>query len=158
MDIAEEDVVGATFYAREELPRPARERAEAVRAELEAVAADGPLDELTVREWANRVPVDDPGTELLEVYPAFSAWADDAGTSLAPFFATRKCYSPAEGDMTDWLVVPAFALAIRVGGELSAVYPHSDGGETATVQDGIDALRAVEDEPREALLAGGEPV
>lgn len=153
--------VAATLYVREELPRPARERAEAVRTSLQAVAeADGPVDEFERREWPKRVPVDECDSAVRDTYLAFSAWAEDAGKSLAPFFATRECYSPEAEAHTDWLVVPAFVLAVRVDGRLEAVYPHSDGEATATVEDGVAMLRSMGEEPANAdvVLAGGETV
>jgi hypothetical protein len=134
--------VTATLSVREELPRPAMERAETVRGTLESLQAEGTLDELSRREWPKRVPIEDCDSDVRDTYLAYTAWADAAGVSLAPFFATRSCYSPDAGTHTDWLVVPAFALAIRVDGDLAAVYPHSDGTETASVEDGIDRLRS----------------
>lgn len=146
------DGVTATIHVREELPRPARERADAVGAELAGVAADGRLDELTRTEWPKRVPVDGCDSTVRDTYLAFRAWADAAGKSLAPFFATRECYSPEAEAHTTWLVVPAFALSIRVDGRLEAVYPHSDGEETATVEDGVAMLRGLDSDPDAPLV------
>jgi hypothetical protein len=42
--------------------------------------------------------------------------------------------------MVDWLVVPAFCLAIYEGDRISAVYPHADATDSYTVHDGVDAL------------------
>lgn len=134
--------VTATLSVRETLPYPSQQRSAAVRTELETLVDEGTLDELSTREWPKRVPVGDCDGVVRDAYLAYSAWADAAGVSLAPFFATRECYSAEAGTHIDWLVVPAFALAIRVDGDLAAVYPHSDGTETASVEDGIDLLRS----------------
>lgn len=134
--------VTATLSVREELPRPSEERSVTVRAELQSLLDEGSLDELSTHEWPKRVPIDDCESPVRDTYLAYATWADAAGVSLAPFFATRECYSAEAGTHTNWLVVPAFALAIRVDGDLAAVYPHSDGSETASVEDGIDLLRA----------------
>lgn len=134
--------VTATLSVREELPRPSQERAATVRSTLSSLVSEGALEDLSTREWPKRVPVDDCDSTVRDTYLAYSAWADAADVGLAPFFATRECYSAAAGEHTDWLVVPAFALAIRVEDELAAVYPHSDGAETASVEDGLELLRS----------------
>lgn len=141
---AEADVA-VRLYVREELPPPACERAEAVRARGRELAEAGVVDEFDSEHWPKRVPLDDCDSTLRDVYLSFAGWASDAGVGLQPFFQTRVCYGPSTGERTDWLVLPAFALAVEADGKLLSVYPHSRDGETATVEDGLDALEAADD-------------
>jgi len=136
---AHEGDVAVTLYTRSDLPGPSRRRADAVTAQLRTLA-DETVDAVDRRSWPKRVPVDDCDAGVRNVYLAWTAWARDEGVRLQPFFATRECYSPAAEDYTDWLVVPAIAMAVRVDGDLAAVYPHEDGDETVTVEDGLDRL------------------
>ena len=138
-----EDLVSATLYVREDLPRPARERAGAVRSTLRALASDDALATVECTRWPNRVPIDGCDRDVRDVYLEFTAWAREREASLAPFFAIRQCYSPEAGSHTDWLVVPAFAMAVHADGDLVAVYPHKRGSETVTVEDGIAGLRSL---------------
>lgn len=140
--------VEAHLYVREELPPPARERAGAVRTRGRELAEGGVLDRFDCGRWPKRVPVDDCDSALRDVYLSFAGWAADAGADLQPFFQTRVCYGPSTGERTDWLVLPAFALAVETDGELLAVYPHARDGETATVEDGLDALEAADGRDR----------
>lgn len=139
-----------SLYVREELPPPASERAETVSARGRALAEAGVVDEFRETRWRKRVPLEDCDCALRDVYLAFAGWAADAGVSLQPFFQTRVCFGPESGERSDWLVLPAFALAVVADGDVRAVYPHARDGETATVEDGLEAL--------EATGERGEPV
>lgn len=151
MSSGESDVtVSLSLYVREELPPPASERAVTVAERGRQLADAGTVDEFSRERWPKRVPLGDCDRDLRDVYLAFTGWAGDADVGLQPFFQTRVCYGPETGERTDWLVLPAFALAVvadgEVGvadGEVVAVYPHARDGETATVEDGLDALEAV---------------
>ena len=132
--------VSVSLFTRESLPGPSSRRADAVSARLEALAADGSVQAVERQTWPKRVPVDDCDFRVRDVYLEWTDWARREDVSLRPFFATRECYDPAAGDVTDWLVVPAIALAVRVDGDLVAVYPHEDGDEPVTVEDGLEAL------------------
>jgi hypothetical protein len=132
--------VAVALYVRSDLPGPSQHRAEAVLARLRALSGDGPVGDLTHETWPKRVPVARCDSAVRDVYLAWSDWARDAGVALQPYFDTRECYCPEAEDYTDWLVVPAIAMSVRVDGDLAAVYPHEDGDATVSVEDGIDAL------------------
>jgi hypothetical protein len=132
--------VAVEFHVRSELPPPAEHRATQVYEGLTVLAGEGALEGLDRTTWPDRMPVEDPRPDLRDAYLAFRQWADTRGYSLAPFFQTRECYTPEYGGWTDWLVLPAMCLAIYENGDLSAVYPHTDGDETYTVQDGLEQL------------------
>jgi hypothetical protein len=57
--------------------------------------------------------------------------------------------APATSGWRDWLVTPAICLAVYEDDELSVVYPHTDGPETYTVENGLEMLER-------ALLDGSE--
>jgi hypothetical protein len=132
--------VAVEFHVRSELPPPAEHRATQVYEGLTVLAAEGALDRLDRSTWPNRMPVEDPRPELRDAYLAYTRFAETQDKSLAPFFQTRECYTPEYGGWTDWLVLPAMCLAVYENDELAAVYPHTDGQETYTVQEGLELL------------------
>ncbi len=150
-----EGEVQVELFVRNELPPPARERADAVTARLEELDAAGELDGIQCHTWDKRVPVEDCDTAVRDTYLSFTQWANAAGVSLRPFFQTREHYSKAHGERIDWLVLPAFCLAIYEGDQLTAVYPHADGADTHTVEDGLDLFQPEGPEPvdRSSALA-----
>ncbi|MHB9286224.1 HTH domain-containing protein [Halobacteriales archaeon Cl-PHB] len=132
-----EGELAVELFVRSELPPPARERADEVTARLAELEAAGEIDAVATRTWDKRVPVGNCDPEVRDTYLSFTRWANEEGRSLRPFFQTREHYSKAHGERVDWLVMPAFCLAIYEGEQLSAVYPHADGPETRTVEDGL---------------------
>lgn len=145
-----DEILAVTVATRSDLPRPSRRRAEAIRAGLRAFADDCVVDDVVHRTWPKRVPVDGCSSDVRDTYLAWADWVRREEVSLQPFFDTRECYDPAAGDYTDWLVVPAMAVAVTVDDEVVSVYPHEDGNETVTVEDGIDALSGTASRHRNA--------
>lgn len=141
-DFKPEGGVEVDLYVRHDLPRPSQRRADAVDAELRALAAEGEVSEYRQHTWTKRVQVGRCSAAVRDRYLAFSAWADRADVSLQPFFETRERYDTKTESYTDCLIVPAMTLAVTVDGDLSAVYPHGDGDATASVEDGLAAIRA----------------
>ncbi len=132
----------AVLFVREELAPPARERVRSVERRLDDLEARGTLEAVDVAHWAKRVPVAECANGTRETYLNFEAWATDAGARLTPSFQTRECYTRDGSGTTDWLVVPTMCLAVYEAGDLAAVYPHARGDETATVEDGLEAVGA----------------
>lgn len=135
-----EGAVQAALYARDELPPPAAAQVEEMSDRLEVLVSNGTIDDYHRSTWVKRTPVDDCADSLRDLYLSFTAWANEHDRTLVPFFQTRECYSADVGGHEDWLVLPAMCLAVYRDGELSAVYPHTDGSETRTVGDGVAAL------------------
>lgn len=133
--------VSVELYVRNELPPPAGDQADAIFARLTELEEQGLLTDVERSTWAKRMPVDDPTEEFRDTYLAFNQWAQTEGVRLTPFFQTRECFSDEHGEMRDWLVVPAFSLAIYEEDDLSAVYPHGDDASTYTVEDGLQSLQ-----------------
>lgn len=150
-----EGFIEVVLYERSELPPPAANRADAIHERLSELETGGHVDAVRREEWVKRTPVDNCDDELQDTYLAFSSWAEENGARLTPFFQTRECFSPAEGEHTDWLVMPAFCLGIYDDSGVAAVYPHNDGTEPKTVEDGLQALLGDEllDASAEALAA-----
>jgi len=128
------------LYERSELPPPAEDRADAINERLEELEEGGHVDDVRREEWAKRMPIADCEDELRDTYLSFTSWADEEGVRLTPFFQTRECFSPAAGEHTDWLVMPAFCLGIYDESGVAAVYPHNDEPGSKTVEDGLQAL------------------
>lgn len=135
--------VTVEFHVRSELPPPAEARAAQVYEGLSVLSGQGAIDGLERSRWPARVPIENAESSLRDAYLQFQGWAEEHDASLTPFFQTRECYTPDCGGWTDWLVLPAMCLAVFEDGQVSAVYPHADGSETHTVQDGLDALERV---------------
>jgi hypothetical protein len=135
-----EGSVEVVLYERSELPPPAADRADAVHEQLVELEQGGHVDTVRREEWVKRTPVDDCDADLQDTYLSFTAWADQEGVQLTPFFQTRECFSPSEGEHTDWLVMPAFCLGIYDDDGVAAVYPHNDEAGAETVEDGLQAL------------------
>jgi len=127
-------------YVRDSLPEPAACQCDRLTERLSELAAGGSLS-ASVLSWDKRVRRGDPvKTRARDRYDEFTAWADDRGMSLHPFFGTRECYSTETGDLGVWIVFPALCLAVYEDGDLTVVYPHADGDDYRSVVDGLDAL------------------
>ena len=131
----------ARLHVRETLPGPVRGRRDRVADRLAALVAEGSLAGYDVVPWDKRIPCDGSGDpDTRDRYLAFSEWADERGVSLAPFFETRECYSWETGKRGTWVVMPALCLSVHEDGELTAVYPHTDGDTYNSVWTGIESL------------------
>lgn len=135
-----EGAVEVVLYERSELPPPAEDRADAVHERLVELEERGHIDAVSREKWVKRMPIDDCDAELQDTYLSFTSWADEERVRLTPFFQTRECFSPAAGEHTDWLVMPAFCLGIYDQTGVAAVYPHNGETEAKTVEDGLQAL------------------
>jgi hypothetical protein len=150
-------VTRVELYGRETLPRPAQSRRSAVVDRLEALSAAGHIAAFDVSSWPKRVPCTGPHCEARDRYRAFSAWADEYGVDLAPFFQTRECYSMVTGERGEWVVLPALCLAAYDGDDLVAVYPHTDVDSYESVGSALDWLEGPADSTdtgRDSLPAG----
>lgn len=140
------------LYVRSDLPRPAERRADSMDAELQALQAEGDVSAYDRHTWDKRVRVGACSSAVRDRYLTFSAWAERAGVTLQPFFDTRERYNTETETYTDCIVVPAMTLAVTVDEEVVAVYPHADGDETVSVEDGVAAIRADDVPPEDRSL------
>lgn len=119
---------------------------------LGALRTAGTIDDFSVTSWPEEIALtgDDRQEELLSTIERFEDWATDRGLSLRPPFETRTA-SLLVGDSEDVLTTPMLLAAAYEGGELVGVYPCTDGTETWTIQEFLDALEAdAERSPAEA--------
>lgn len=109
---------------------------------LEALEADGAVDEVTVDAWPDTVPLEAESTfpEAIETFERFEEWAAAAGASIRPPFTVRTRTSEVTGETTRLLQLPIICLAIERSGQLATVIPHSDGDTHRSVTDALAAL------------------
>lgn len=130
------------LFVRSSTPTAARERQSVAVERLRALAdGDDRIEDVAVRSWAKRIPVDGRDREATHaVYAAFSTWAREHDVELSPFFETRECHSTITGCSHTALVLPVLCLAVYEGDRLSAVFPHIDGTRAVAVGDALDAF------------------
>jgi hypothetical protein len=141
------------LFVRDDLPRPARRRRRAVVDRVCDIGERTAVD-VSVDRWPKRFERggDD---DLRETHASFVEWARVDGTRLTPFFSVRECYSMATGEKGEWIVLPVVCLAVYEDDELVSVYPHCDGEEKRSVEDGLDALvREAEPDADRLVVAG----
>jgi hypothetical protein len=130
--------------------------------DLEALAAQGVLEDYEVLMWGEHVPVED-GDDLTareqrvrDRVDAVRAWADERGYDLPALSRTTKVCGFGEGPSYEATVLPLAALLGFEDGELQWVAPYSDGEEHVAVQDRLDELAARS--PTGSEDAGRQPV
>jgi len=107
---------------------------------LSRLRSAGVLAEFAVELWPDEVAVEGPGeTAILETVDRFEAWATDNGFTLRPPFETRTA-SSLVGESEEVLVTPMLLAAVYEGDDLAGVYPCTDGDDTWTVEQFLDAL------------------
>lgn len=129
---------------------PIEERVERVQ----TLEGNTVVDNVIVRSWPETVRFDDDGPhrEVIEEYHRFREWADRRGVTIRPPFGTRTRSSIVEEEGVDVLVTPVLCLALYRENRLVAVFPHSEGERTYTVEQALNRL-AAEELPRP--LSGG---
>lgn len=145
----------AVLYTRSELPPPAEEQSGLIYERLQDLVESNIVDAVDRSSWKKRTPVEDCESNLRDIYLSFSTWARETDRDITPFFGIRECYSPEHEERIDWLVMPALCLAVYDDGELTAVYPHTQGEVTKTVEDGVDELerRTYDQSDRQTAIA-----
>jgi hypothetical protein len=115
---------------------------------VQALDWSGGGPDASVVVWGNEVALSttatetSPGRHVLDRVAAFTAWAADSGCSLTPFFETRRRTSRLTGESFTALRLPAVLLAEYRDGELVAVTPRMENGETHTVAERLSTLES----------------
>lgn len=136
---------------------------------LDALVADGEVEQYRVLVWGERAPPRPEGTRtaagrfVLDRVSVFRRWAERNGVSVARPFAVRTVDSSITGECYDELVLPKLVLAEYRAGALSRVVPHERDGETVCVSEYLDRLQTgdlaetvpVERGPAAMRVAGG---
>lgn len=124
---------------------------------LSSLRAGGQIAEFTVQTWPEEVAVSEHTrhSKVLETYERFRSWADDADVVISPPF-DRRTVTTLVGRSEEVLTLPVLCLAVYDEG-LCGVYPCTDGNETLTVTDYVDACAGGDATPSpEELAAAAE--
>lgn len=87
-----------------------------------------------------------------EIVAEYKQWADEQGYTLRPAFDWDATEGENDGKgLSGRIVTPLITLAVYTQEGLQEVYPHVDGTEVNTIQDGVGALESMaEPEPGDA--------
>ena len=113
---------------------------------IEALVADGVVDDVAITWWSDKVCPPDAagplGASCPQVVRDLLAVADELDLTLAPYFDRHARVGSGEADS---IVLPVIALLVRQHGTLVGVYPISHEGTTYAVEDCLVALETGED-------------
>jgi len=123
---------------------------------LSSIRATGGIDDFTVRTWPDEVAISEHTrhSRVVETYEQFRSWAEEAGVTISPPF-DRRTATTLVGRSEEVLALPVLCLAVYDGG-LCGVYPCTDGDETLTVTDYVDACASGDATPVPGELAAAE--
>ncbi|MFC7075728.1 HTH domain-containing protein [Haloarcula halophila] len=109
---------------------------------LGQLRSQGAIDGFDVETWPDEIRLDGETThdEIVATFERFGDWASDHGVTVEPPFETRQV-SPLLGTSYRVLRLPVMVLAVY-DDELAGVYPCTDGAETTTIPDFLDAYEA----------------
>lgn len=115
---------------------------QAVLNRVRKLESEDVIDEASVAgEWQRiRTLDEDTRNGAIATYREFEDWADRNEHSLAPAFERRTRSYLGLDRFDDVVVFPVVSLAIYEGERLQAVFPCSDGDETYSVLDCLDAF------------------
>ena len=114
---------------------------------VRALESDDVFGEAKVAgEWQRiRTMDEDTRSGAIATYREFADWADRNDHSLAPAFERRTRSYLGLDQVDDVVVFPVVSLAVYEGEHLQAVFPCSDGDQTYTVPDCLDAFERGDD-------------
>lgn len=132
-----------TMYVRSLNPTGADHQQRELIERLRTMDGRGDIAGFSVVIWGERIPCDaqtSVGTSILDRIETFEAWSDRAGTSLAPFFETRRSGSLLTEDTHECIVPPTLCIAEFDDETLQHVAPCIDDGMVRTVADRLDVI------------------
>jgi hypothetical protein len=107
---------------------------------LGRLRAEGVVGAFDIEYWPHEVSLAGDGhPEVVATFERYEAWADRQGVSLRPAFEVRSV-SPLVGERRELLRLPMACLAVHEDGDLVGVFPCTDGRETWTVTDCLEAV------------------
>lgn len=109
---------------------------------LQKYDREGRIDDLTVQSWPSKVALTDDcwGTDTVERFETFRAWAERHAVRICPPFEIREQTSLVDDDSTPMVVLPTLCLAIYIDGKLESVFPHRSEKTEYTVGDAMADL------------------
>lgn len=137
------------LYARSSSAGHDYERESTIVDALEALEADGVIDELTVRTWPPKFSLRSSGDERSEyanAFEQFESWAEEHGATVRPPFVVRHTDSAITNERDDILVTPYLFLTVWDDDELSAVYPCCHGDSVTGIEEGLTRILRASDE------------
>jgi hypothetical protein len=117
---------------------PVESRIEQLRSLADTTLVDG----VVVRSWPDSVRLDGERDHVaLARFEQFQSWARRRRVSIQPPFETRTRSSVLEDDGVEVLVTPVLCLSVYRDEQLVGVFPHTNDGETYTIEQAIDRLQ-----------------
>lgn len=116
---------------------------------LRELADDGPLEDLAVSTWGNRLCRcetclgTDPGAQTDERLADYREWAARASGTVELPFESTTIRSEFTGETHEAIVPPQVGLAVSDGGRLRGVFPCEVDGRLFTVEAAVGALESV---------------
>ncbi|MEM4782352.1 MAG: hypothetical protein QXG03_12445 [Halalkalicoccus sp.] len=151
----------AEVVVRSLAPHGVNDRQRTIIQQVERCRERGVLTDVDVEVWGREIGADpDVRTVAHDRYDAIETWADNRGYTLAPGFGRQHRESIVDDDPEEVISFPLICLVVYAVDERSreeavrAVFPCSDGEETYTIVDGIEALE--ERTPVESRPEAGE--
>lgn len=134
-DPANPGTLRAVLWIRSLAPHGINETQTAVIDRLRRIKTDDRIADLAVAVWGRSMGLSqtvgqDPGVR--EAVAEFERWATEHDRTLRPAFGRHDA---GEGRV----VLPLLCLAVYEAETVRAVYPHVDGEEVRTIQDGVEA-------------------
>lgn len=113
---------------------------------LSKLQSEEAIASFTVETWPTEVAISEHTEHgrVVEMYKEFLLFAEENGLSITPPFE-RRTVSSLVGESEDVLTLPIMCLAVYDDG-LSGVYPCTDGDQTWSVADYLDAFEGTGDE------------
>jgi hypothetical protein len=114
---------------------------------LGRLRAEGVVGAFDIEYWPDEVSLTGDGhPEVVATFERYEAWADEHGVSLRPAFDVRSV-SPLIGERRELLRLPMACLAVHEDDDLVGVFPCTDGDDTWTVTDCLEAIAATGEPP-----------
>lgn len=131
------------LYVRSLAPGSASPAQEHVVSELERLSEAGAVEEYRVHVWGDALALDsrsartETGQRVHRRVRRFEEWADREDVAIPGAFERREVHTMV-GETHDVLTLPVLLLAEYRGGELVAVSPRTEDGETVSVRDHVE--------------------
>jgi len=149
--MTDEEPVRLELYVRSLLARQANSQQDEVIERLNALEAEGLVDEYQLVVWGRQAPASpaqartDAGVFTLNRVAVFSEWAAANGLSVDEHFERRNVESSMVGESYQAVRFPIMTLAEYHGQDLAFVAPATEAETTYSVQDRLDAIEATAD-------------
>lgn len=150
----------AEFYARADTPVPEQRRK--VLERLDTLASEGHIEDFAFHTWPNAVSLEDIEEgyirDIVDTVGRIRDWASTEEVRIDPPFGRSSYHSHITGERDERLTFPHMALVVEGEDGIECVYPHHDGEQTVTVEDGLADLQAESAERSQPPQREEEPI